>query len=145
MDIAGEMYRAFAVDGIPACRIGGTEILHFQADPHDRFFGRQVHDAGGCFPSGAAGRTAQDLHVADSTLANLDAELGGPELLTIPSQTYLPGQAASGRWRQGARSVKFLAGCHHRDVLLTADQCQVVGQIRMCQKVENEVGPDLCG
>jgi hypothetical protein len=145
MDIAGEVDRALAVDGIPAGRIGRAEILDFQSDLNDGRFKPQVPDPFDRLPGRAAGGTADDPHLTDATVDGLDLKLGGPEFLSIPSQTNLPGQAASGRGCQDMRAGEFPTRGNHGYIPLTADQCQVMGQVRMRQKVENQIGPDLCG
>ncbi len=70
---AGKMYRAFAIDRIPAGRIGGAGKLGEEADFPDRIFSPLADQLAGRIPGCAAGRPTHDLNadepVADDTYA----------------------------------------------------------------------------
>ena len=137
--MTGKVNRAFAVNRIPAGRIGRTEILHFQADAYHCFFRRQLGDAPGCFPGGAAGGPAHDDDLLKPAVDCGHLELGRPELLSVPAQAVLPGKPASSGRCQDTFHLGLFPGSHHRYAATAARSRQVMGQIRVTQKVENQI------
>ena len=129
MDVSGKVDRTFPVDGIPSGRIGRTKILHLQADAHDRFFRRQMHNPPGRLPGGAARRPANNADILKPAVCGFRLKLRRTEPVSIVAQTILPGKTASGGWGQGAFHLGFFAGSHHRDTLAAADLRQVVRQV----------------
>lgn len=140
MDVTGKMHRAFGVNRIPSGRIGRAEILNLQTDFCDGLFRRQILDPGCRFPGRAARRAAHNLDFRYPVGRQPDFKFGRAKLFSILSQTILPGQTASRRRRKDAAALNLFTGGDQRDILPAAQGGQVMGQIRMFQKIEHQIG-----
>ena len=105
VDIAGEVDRAFAVNGIPSCRVGTAEELYLKAYASGGFFDRAADNFADRLPGGSAGRTPFDSHGFNFPFRCFYIELRGAEPFTIFTQTILPGKNASGG--RGGHTVNF--------------------------------------
>ena len=102
MDLRGQMNRAVAGYRIPARGVSRTEILGLQANACKRFIDRQIFYPGCRFPGCATGSPPSNPEAGNSALGQLNFEFGPAEFFSILTQTDLPGQAASCRWRERA-------------------------------------------
>ena len=139
MDIAGKMDRTLAIDGVPSGWIGGAKILHLQSDTDVGAINVPTHNFGGCFPGRSARCATQHLNPADLSMGDFSFELRRSKTVAVFAQTNLPGKAASGRWCHHMLTTDFFPGCNHRDIIAAAQLCQIFGQIRMLQKIQNHV------
>jgi hypothetical protein len=131
MDIAGEMNRAFTVDGIPAGRIGDAEKLGLKTDAHDRFLNFTADDLLARIPAGAAGCTPDDLYIADFAVFDNDSIFRCTKLFAVGFQADLPGQPASCRRGEDPFDAMLFARRHDGHAAFLAKQPQVMGQIRV--------------
>ena len=105
MHVAGKVYRALAVDGVPSGRVGTAEELNLEAHANGSLFSWPADDFQGGLPGGTAGCPPFDGHRFNLTVSYLDLELRGAEPFTIFTQTILPGKTASGG--RGGHTVNF--------------------------------------
>jgi len=131
MDLAGQMDRAFAINGIPAGRIRAAIILDIKADAHQGVCQRQIQDAGGGLPGGPAGSPFQDFDVGYPTVGQCNPESRFAEFFSILTQADLPGKGASGRGRMDPLTLELFARSNQGDVLSATQIRQVVAQIRV--------------
>ena len=123
----GKVDRAFSVDRVPSGRIGAAEILDLQTDADDGLLAGQVGDPLGRLPGGATRRPANNGDLFDSVVFAGGLKLRRTELIPVPSQAVLPGKPASGGRGQRPFHFGLFPGCHQRDAVTAAQQCQIVG------------------
>ena len=139
MDMAGKMNRTLPVNRVPVGWICAAEKLNFQPEAcgclcyitSDNFRCR--------FPGGATGRTSSDGNLLDFTFRNLHIQFRRTELVSIRSQAVLPGKAASGGWGDNMDGVMLLPGSHQGDFHFGTELRQIIGQVRVLQKIQYQV------
>ena len=137
--MTGKMNRAFPVNRVPAGRVCTAEKLNFQAEacgcPHyitsDNFRCR--------FPGGTTGCTSSDGNLLDFTRGSLHIQFRCTELVSISSQAVLPGKTASGGGGDNMGGVMLLPGSHQGNFHFRTELCQVIGQVRVLQKIQHQV------
>lgn len=131
MDFAGQMDRAFAINGIPAGGIRATIILDIEADAHQCICQRQIQDAGGGLPGCPAGRPFQDVDVGYPAVGQRGPESRFTEFLSISTQADLPGKGASGGRGMDPFAPALFARSNQGNLLPAAQFSQIVTQVRM--------------
>lgn len=105
---SSEMYRASAVDRVPAGGVGRTEELDLETQARGRFGPRSSDDTLGRGPGRAAGGAAHDRDLGDIALVDSDLEIGCAELLSVCAEADLPPETASRRWTDGCTLDRYL-------------------------------------
>jgi hypothetical protein len=141
--VPGKVNRAFTVDGIPSGRVRAAEKLNLKTHTDRSLFNRTPDNLEGRHPGGATGRTPSAGHGFNFTFRHVYFKLRGPELVAVFAQTILPGKSASGGWCGDTFYFFFFAGSHHGNALLMTQPAQVIGQIRVLEKVKYQVGIDV--
>ena len=139
MDMAGKMDRAFSIKGVPVGWICAAEKLNFQPEACGRLARVPSDDVRCRLPGGATGRTSFNGNLLDFTLCNLHIKFRGAEPVSIDSQTILPGEATSGGWGDDLRGAMLLSGGHQGNCHFGTELRQIVGKIRVLQKIQYQV------
>jgi len=145
VDMAGKMNRAFAVNGIPSSRVCTAKKLNFQSHARGSCVDIKPNDLFGGFPRGPAGGPPADDDAVNLAVNDLDVQLRCPEFFFIITQTARPGKTTSCGWRQDMLAMVLFTGSHHRDFLVGTNAGQVIGQIRVLQKIENQIRINVLG
>ena len=98
MDMGGKMNRAFTVNRVPVGWIGAAEKLNFQSEARGCFRYITSYYFRGRFPGGATGRPSPDKNLLDFICRDFNIQFRRPELVSVCTQTVLPGKTASGGW-----------------------------------------------
>jgi len=96
MNFTGKVNRTFAVQGIPAGRVGAAEKLGLQADLPGRRRHRQTDYGSRRLPGCPTGCATDDANTGNEPAVHLHLKFRGSEQLAIGTQTLLPGQTTSG-------------------------------------------------
>jgi hypothetical protein len=129
--LSGKVYRALSVEWIPARWVRSTKEQRFKPDPLKRFLHRQAEEPFGRLPGRAAWRPSDHLHVSHNAPMDLHMEFRGAKQLPVPSQTHLPGKAASGGRGQDPLDAHLFPRGNQRNSVSGAHDRQVMGKIPM--------------
>ena len=139
MDMAGKMNRTLPVNRVPVGWICAAEKLNFQPEACGRL-GYIPSDNFRCrFPGGATRCASFDGNLLDFTRGNLHIQFRRTEQVSICSQAVLPGKTASGGRGDGMDGMKLRPGSHQGDLHFGTELCQIIGQVRMLQKIQYQV------
>jgi hypothetical protein len=145
MNFTGKVNRTFAVQGIPAGRVGAAEKLGLQADLPGRRRHRQTDYGSRRLPGCPTGCATDDTNTGNEPAVHLHLKFRGSEQLAIGTQTLLPGQTTSGgRADQGGAAMLFTRG-DNGNVPLRAAAGQVSGEIGMGEKIKHQISFYLSG
>lgn len=139
--MAGKMERAFTAYRIKTAGVGQAEKLEFAGNAFQRLFLSQADEFGDNLPGGAAGGAAQDFEFLDAIVFNLGAELRNAELFAVSAQTFEATKAAAGERSDGSQC--FFAGGNNGNFFGLADGNQVIKQVGMFKKGDNQVGAEV--
>lgn len=131
---------AVSRDGVPCGRVRGTEKLRGKPDAHGGLRGSASEDPAGRLPGRPARRPAHDVNTGDPAAVHLDRHFRHAKVFAVSPQADLPGKTASGRRGMDPFLQSPPAGSHHGYPERKTGFHQVVGEVRMLQKIQDEIG-----
>ena len=145
VNLAGEMYRTAAINGIPPCRIGDAEKLGIQSDASRSVRGRQADHPLCRLPCCPAGGAANDPDRRYFSVLYDNLKFRGAKTFAIIAESSLPRKTASGRWLDDPPVVDFFPRGNDGYGFLFAESGKILGEITVCQKIKNEIRSKVLG